>query len=100
MSKIKIGNGLFRCYIDGVFYKTGIGYIKDLEKHMINGDWEKAMDVNTHENRVYVYNYHFMNGHFRPSELSKSNIVPSWRNYIVNKMINNFNVSKSIEVDE
>ena len=90
----------FKCYINGVYYKTSIGYMKDLERHMINGDWEKAMDITTKEHRTYLYNYHFMNGHFRPYEESKSTVIPSWKNYMVNKMIDKFNKSKLIEVNE
>jgi hypothetical protein len=105
MSKKTLSNaGLFKCYIDGVYYKTAKNYSKDLEGHMINGDWEKAMISNTSENRKYIYNYRCMNGKFipngAPNILRKEVIIPIFRSTIIKNMVRRFELSKNIGVNE
>jgi len=94
----------FKCYIDGVYYKTPNGYMKDLEKHMVNGDWNKAMMLNTKEGIRYLYNYRCMNGRFIPGEapnvIHKSEIIPIHRSMIINNMMLRFRLSKKAEVSE
>lgn len=89
MSKIKSlpSGGLFKCYIDGKFYKTALAYLKDLEHHVLDGSYEKALEPNTKENRRYIYNFRLMNGHFRPNEISKSESIQLWKHDTVNKML-------------
>jgi len=95
---------MFKCYINGVYYKTSNGYMKDLERHMINGDWDKAMMLNTIEGRKYLYNYRCMNGRFVPSEspniIHKSEIIPIHRSMIINNMMLRFRSSKKVGVNE
>lgn len=94
----------FKCYINGVYYKTSSGYMKDLEKHMISGEWEKAMIPNTKEGIRYLYNYRCMNGRFIPSEapntIHKSEIIPIHRSMTINDIMRRFRLSKKVEVNE
>lgn len=103
MSLTLPSGGLFKCYIDGIYYKTSYNYNKDLEKHMINGDWDKAMMSDTPENMRYLYNYRCMNGRFIPSEapntLRKSEIIPIYRSTIIRNMMHKFELSKHLEVN-
>lgn len=93
LKPIQFKKDLFRCYLCGKFYHTINGYNKDLNKHLFDGSYEKAMIAETVENRKYIYNYRRMNSRFIPNDVPQSEKLINWKGFIINKL-----VSEHIEV--
>jgi hypothetical protein len=55
---------LFPCFICGEYFTNFDEFVKDRDRHILKGEWNKAMDAESHEYNHYLYNYRFLRGRF------------------------------------
>ena len=55
---------LWKCYFCGECFSDHEEFIRDQDRHFLNGDYERAMITGSPEQRHYIYNYRVLKGKF------------------------------------